>query len=45
MHDKKVIDGKVFFILPIRIGAAIKYKIEDIKYIREALDLLIATEC
>lgn len=39
-HDKKVLDGKINFILPVKIGQVIKCEINDLKDLEEVLDRL-----
>lgn len=41
MHDKKAINKKIVFILPLKIGLVRKYQITDMSYITEALERLI----
>ena len=37
MRDKKFLEGKIFFILPLRIGKAERFQLDDISMIKEVL--------
>ena len=41
LHDKKVEEEKIYFILPVKIGEVIKYKIDDFSIIEEAFQKLL----
>lgn len=41
MHDKKVLEGQIYFILPLRIGKVERFKIENIDLIKEVLNEIV----
>lgn len=41
MHDKKFMEGKIYFILPTTIGKVEKFQIQVIDLIKEVLNKIV----
>lgn len=41
MHDKKVLEGQIYFILPLRIGKVERFQIQDMDLIKEVLNEIV----
>jgi len=41
LHDKKILEGQIHFILPLRIGKVERFQIQDMDLIKEVLNVLV----
>lgn len=41
MHDKKMLKGQMYFILPLRIGKVKRFPIQDMNLIKEVLNEIV----